>query len=278
MPIVSLNDYISSQRQDMLLIKTQTATSVAVQPHTLWDRAGNPGAGALTIGNTTSGIVPTDATAGASVINDFPSGAVGYLTQLEWSWSVAGRLYLYDRLFHVGSVSLLALATTTLSSQPSYASRVTLYNAATGVSAADYKGLRIFVEINAAVSATATTVQVTYTNENGTTGRTTSATASLSGFVTGRLVELVLQSGDLGVQRIDSVIVGGVVATTGSVNVFVARVLWSDRAIIANYGAAKGLTDLGLTQVFQDSCLALFAVPDSTSTGTPEMRIEIASK
>ena len=35
MPILSLNDYIASQRQDMLLIKTQTATSVAAQPHTL---------------------------------------------------------------------------------------------------------------------------------------------------------------------------------------------------------------------------------------------------
>jgi len=278
MPILSLNDYIASQRQDMLLIKTQTATSVAAQPHTLWDRAGNPGAGTLAIGNTTTGVVPTDATTGARAINDFPASGIGYITQIEWSWSVAGRLYLYDRLFHVGSINLNSLATTTLSLQPSYASRVTMYNAATGASAADYSGLRIFVEINAAVSATATTVQVTYTNQAGTTGRTTNATASLSGFVTGRLVELVLQAGDTGVQKIESVIVGGVVATSGTVNVFVARVLWSDRSIIANWGSVKGMTDIGLTQVFQDSCLALYAVPDSTSTGTPEVRIEIASK
>lgn len=278
MAILSEADYLSARKQRITLTKTQTATSVAAQPHTLWDRTGNPAAGALAVGNTANGLVPSDATTGAPTINDFAAGAEGYLTSVIFGSTVACRLELFDRLFHVGSINLNSLATTTLTAQPSFASRVTLYDPITDTSAADYKGLRIFVEINAAVSATATTVSVSYTSQDGTSGRSTGATASLSGFVTGRLVELPLQAGDTGVQRIDSVTVGGVVATTGTVNIVVARPLWYGRIRSANDGDAHGWAQIGLQQIFQDSCLWLVCAADSTSTGVPELLVEIASK
>jgi hypothetical protein len=272
MAIISLDNYLAAQKQDVVMVKTQTATAVAAQPHTLWDRNGNPGAGSLAVGNTANGLVPTDATTGAPLITNFAGGARGYISNVEFGSTVAGRIMLYDRLFHVGSIALNSLATTTLSSQPSFGSRVSLNGGA-----ASYVGLRIYVEINAAVSATATTVTVTYTNQSGTTGRTTGTTASLSGFITGRLVELPLQAGDSGVQTIESITVGGVVATTGTVNVFIARPLWSGRVRVANDGDVHGFTQCGFPEIFQDSCLALIAIPDSTSTGIPDVRVEIAS-
>ena len=270
MAITSVDGYIASAKQKIPFTKTSAPTTVALQPHTLLDRAGNPGAGSLTIGNTTSGVVPTDATTGFPTINAFGGGATGYLTQVSFANTVLSRLALYDRLFHAGSISMLSLATTTLASQPSYSSRVP--------GGTDYTGLKIFLEINTAVSATATTVSVNYTNQAGTTGRTTGATASLSGFITGRLIEMPLQAGDTGVQKIESITVGGTVATTGTVNVIVARPLWTNgRVSVAGAGDVHGLDKTGMPIVWTDSALWPVVTADSTSGGLVDMLLEIAN-
>ena len=163
---------------------------------------------------------------------------------------------------------MTALATTTLASQPSYAAR--LPNT-------DYSNLEILLEFNAAVSATATTINVTYTNQAGTTGRATGATATLSGFTTRRVLQMPLQAGDSGVQKIESVIVGGTVATTGSVNVVVARRLWSNRVRSANDGGLDGIDRVGLPIMYDTSALWLVVEADSTASGVPEVFMTVAN-
>lgn len=269
MAITTGDGYIAARKQLARICKTQTATTVAAQWHTLLDRAGIPGAGSLSVGNTANGLVPTQATAGFPAINTFGGGNTGYLTGLNFSNSVACRMHLYDRLFHVGSISLTTLATTTLTSQPSFSSRVP--------GGTDYTSTEIWLEISTAVSATATTVSVSYTNSDGTSGRSTGATASLSGFITGRLILMPLQAGDKGVQRIDAVTVGGTVASAGTVNVIVARPLvTSMRVPVAGAGDVLGLDRTGMVQVWQDSALWLIIAADSTSSGAPEVLAEIA--
>lgn len=270
MAITTGDGYIGAAKQLARIVKTQTATTVAAQWHTLLDRSGNPGAGSLAVGNTANGVVPTDATTGFPLLNAFGGGNTGYLTGINFSNTIACRMHLYDRLFHAGSVSMTSLATTTLSSQPSYTSRLPS-------GGTDYTSTEIWLEINAAVSATATTVAVTYTNQDGTTGRTTGASSSLSGFITGRLVMLPLQAGDKGVQKIESVIIGGTVATTGSVNVIVARPLvTSMRVPVVGAGDVFGLDRTGMPQVWTDSALWPIIAADSTSSGVPDLLIEVA--
>lgn len=270
MAITTGDGYIAAPKQLVRIIKTQTATSVANQYHTVFDRTGNPGAGSLSVGNTANGLVPTDATAGFPTINAFGGGATGYITALHYSSTVASRIHLYDRLFHAGSVVLTSLATTTLSSQPAYTSRIP--------GGTDYTNLEIWLEINAAVSSTATTVSVAYTNETPTGGRSTGATASLSGFITGRLIQMPLQAGDKGVSKIDSITVGGTVATTGSVNVIVARPLVTSMRVNAtSYGDILGLDRTGMPVIYADSALWPVIGADSTSTGIPDLAIEVSN-
>lgn len=269
MAITSGDGYIAAGKQLARVTKTQTATTVAAQWHTLLDRAGTPGAGSLAVGNTANGLVPTDATAGFPLLNAFGGGNTGYLTGVNFSNSVACRMHVYDRLFHAGSVSMTSLATTTLTSQPSFSSRIP--------GGTDYTSTEIWLEINTAVSATATTIAVTYTNEAGTTGRTTGATASLSGFITGRLINMPLQAGDKGVQKIESVTVGGTVATTGTFNVIIARpLITSMRVPVAGFGDILGLDRTGMPTVWADSALWPIIAPDSTSSGVPDLLLEIA--
>lgn len=270
MALASVDDLVTAARQQVRIVKTQTATSVANNYHTLFDRTGNPGAGSLAIGNTTTGILVTDTVAGFPLINAFGGGATGYLQTVAFGGTVASRLALKDRIWHAGSVSMTALATTTFSGQPSATGRMP---DAAGA------GCEIWLEINAAVSATATTLAVGYTNSAGTAGRTTGATASLSGFVTGRLIQMPLQAGDSGVQKIESITVGGTVATTGTVNVILARPLWEGgRVLSTNSAGIHGPDATGLPVVYDTSALWPVISPDSTSTGVPELLLTIINK
>ena len=269
MAITTGDGYIASAKQVIPYVKTAAVTTVATTRYTMFAAAGNPTAGTLA-GTAAPGPLFTSSTAGCPSINAFGSGSpIGYLTRVSYSNTVIGRLELWDKLYGV-AVSLTALATTTVTTPPAYSGRLP--------SGPDYTGLRLFVEITTTVSATATTVQVTYTDQGGTS-RAAAATASLSGFVAARWVEIPLVSGSTGIQKIESVTVGGTVATAGAVNVIICRPLWTNSVRVANAAGSgvDGIDRTGMPQVFATSALVLTAVADSTSTGTPDLNIEIAN-
>lgn len=267
MAITTGDGLIGAARQLIPLTKTAAATTVAAQRHTLLDKAGNPGAGSLSIGNTTAGVLVEDTVAGFPLLNAFGSGNTGYLHSVAFANTVASRLEIKDRIWHAGSVLMTSLATTTFTGQPSALGR---FPDGAGV------GTQIWIEINAAVSATATTVAVGYTNSAGTSGRTTGATASLSGYVTGRLVQMPLQSGDVGVQKIDSVTIGGTVASAGSVNAILARPLWEGgRVPVVGAGDVHGPDKTGLPIVYATSALWPIIAADSTSSGVPHLLMTV---
>lgn len=267
MAITTADGWFGAARRQSNIRKTASIATVAAQQFSLIDVAGNPGAGVLAVGNTTTGVVPTDATAGFPTIPDFGGGATGYLAQVMFRNSVAGGAVVYDRLWHAGSVSMTALATTNFASQPAITQRLV-----GGVVSPD---MEIFIEINTAVSATATTIAVGYTNEAGTAGRTTGATATLSGFTNKRVIAMPLQAGDKSVQKIDSVTVGGTVATTGTFNVILARKLAEFDVRVANGLDAQSWDLLGAPIVFQDMALWPVVQPDSTASGLPTFSMTI---
>jgi hypothetical protein len=264
MAISTLDGYIAAPKQRVTFVKTASRTSVATFPFSVFDLAGNPGAGALAIGNTANGVVPTDATAGYPLINAFGASALGYVSKVEFASTVAGWVDVYDRLFAAGAYAFNAL--TILSSQPSYSSRVP--------GGTDFTGLQIWVEqVTGATGNQA--VSVGYTNQSGVAGRTTGAVGIGSAPTIGRCWQLPLQAGDSGVQSIESVT--GSVATAGTFNVMVLRPLWSGRVQIANGGDVHELLRTGMVRVFTDSALYVQIAADSTSTGVPEVMIEIAN-
>ena len=271
MAITTGDGYIASAKQIIPYTKTASVTAVATNRFSVAQAAGNPGALTLLGAATPAGGVPTDATAGYPLLNAFGGGALGYLTRVGYASTVASRLELWDKLYAVGitTAQLGTLQTLTLSGQPSYSSRVPGGN--------QWTGLRIFVEITTTMSASATTINVGYTNQAGGTLRTTGATASLSGFTAGRWVELPLQAGDTGVQQITSVVIGGATNAAGALNVIVARPLWSGRVPLAQAGGLDGLDRTGMPQVWADSALVLTVNPDSTATGIPDLTFEIAN-
>lgn len=264
MAILSVNDFISSAKQQITLAKTASRTSVALIPFSVFDVAGQPGAGTLAVGNTANGLVPTDATAGYPEINAFGVGAKGYLSGVEFFSTVSGRLSLFDTLFSAGAYSFNA--NTTLSSQPSYSSRVP--------GGTDYSNTELWIEAVTAFTGNQS-IAVTYTNQAGTTGCSTGTIATGVAPTVGRMLRLPLQAGDTGIRKIDSVV--STVATAGTFNVHIMRRLWTGRVGLANDGDVHDLLRIGFPEIYADSALRLVVAADGTSTGLPELLIGLAN-
>lgn len=263
MAISNLNDYVGASKQHITFTKTASRATISGTSYSVFDMAGQPSTGVLAGTDAVSGVVPTDAVAGYPTINPFGASATGYLSGVAFASSVACRVSLYDRLYVAGAFPFNA--NVTLTTQPSFASRVP---------DADYKGLQIWIETVTSFTGNLT-VAVTYTNELGQTGHTTGTFALGSAPLIGRCLQLPLQAGDNGVQKIESVV--STVATIGTFNVMVLRPLWEGRVRSACDGDTHDFLKTGLADVYADSALYTIVTADSSATGIPSLSLEVAN-
>lgn len=263
MAITTLDGYIASGKQRVNWTKTASRTTIAAGWFSLIDIAGNPGVGTLAGTSTAEGVVPTDAVAGFAPIDAFSGGATGYLSRVEFFNSVPCRIAVFDLLFKAGAYAYNA--NTALTGQPSYVGRLP---------GGDYKGLEIWVEqVTAATGNQA--VNVSYLDHNGNPG-TTGAVGIGAAPTVGRCWQLPLASGDAGVSAITNV--AGSVATAGTFNVLVLRRLWATGSMrVNNSGDVHDLLKTGMPQVYDDSALFALLAADSTSSGLPDVTLEIAN-
>lgn len=260
MAITTLDGIIAASSQRVSYLKTGARTTVASSAFALFDVSGAP-SGTLAVGNTANGIFPNHTIAGYPTLNTFAGGATGYLNSVEFSSTVASRLLVWDCLFSAGAYAFNA--TTTLASQPSYAARVP---------SSDYKGLELWFEAVTAFTGNPK-VTVTYTNQGGTTARTTGAIATGIAPTVGRMIRLPLQAGDTGIQKIESVTCA--VSTAGTFNIHVMRKLWTGRVRSNNDGDTHDFTKTGLPIVYDTSALRVAIATDSTASGVSELQIDI---
>lgn len=263
MAISTYDQFIAAAKAPISIVKTASRTSVAANWFSVYDLAGNPGAGTLAGSSTTTGTVPTDATAGHPVIPAFGGGATGYLMQVDFGSSVACRIKIFDLLWKGGAYAFNV--STSGNSPTSYVSRVP-----GGV----YGDEQIWYE-QVTAGTGVQNVAVTYNNQSGATGRSTGTVVAPAAMIVGRMMRLPLQSGDTGVQGVTGVV--GTVATVGTFNILVMRPLWSGRVKINNDGDVHDLWKTGMPELFEDSALMIAVNADSTATGIPELELVIAN-
>jgi hypothetical protein len=264
MAITTLDGIIAGAKQRILLNKSASRTSVALIPFSIFDLAGSPGAGVLAGTSTTTGVVPTDATAGTPIINAFGGGNTGYISRLEFNSSVACRIQLYDLLWKGGAYPFNAAVTG--QTPASYSNRVP--------GGTDFTGLELWYE-QVTASTGIQSVNVTYNNQAGTAGRTTGVTSQGTAGIVGRMLQLSLQSGDSGIQGVTGV--AGTIATVGTFNILVMRPLGEARIRVANDGVVQDALATGMPIVFADSALVMIVTADSTATGLPECNIDVVN-
>lgn len=256
MSVTTMDGLVSALKSGQRIpLRKASITAVANFYYSLWTAAGNPGPGGA-VSNITSGVIPTDATAGAPVINAF-SGSEGYLLAFDASSSVAGVLSVYDRLWHAGPFITTTLHTDTLSGQPAL-SRVPDNN---------YAELELWLEVTAVFAAASTTVTVSYQDGNNTTQSAT-LDSNLNAAPINRMLPFRMANSS-GIQKVNSVTIGGATNTTGQFNLIIQRNLQDHTTVSANIGRPKrGPFETGMIQVYTDSCIGLMWLATATSTGT----------
>jgi len=248
--------------QTCRIMKSASRATIAAVPFSVFDLAGDPGAGVLAGTSLTAGVVPTDLTAGCPIITAFSGANLGYLSRVEASSPVACRLAIYDLLWKAGPYPFNAAQA--LTAQPSYSSRVP--------GGTDFKGTQIWLETVTAFTGNQS-INITYTNQDGTGGRSTGTVATGVAPTVGRMFKMPIQAGDTGVQKIDNVT--STVATVGTFNVLVMDKKWEGRIRVANDGIVHGPDLTGLSNIYADSALILVVTADSTSSSTPEVVFDI---
>lgn len=263
MAITTLDGIIAGAKQRLLMTKTASRTSVAAAGCSVFDLAGNPGAGTLAGTSTTTGVVPTDATAGCPSINPFGGSATGYVSRVEGSNTVACRITLYDCLWKGGNYTFNV--NTSANTPASYSTRVP--------GGTEYTGLELWYE-QVTAGTGVQNVNVTYNNE-GATSKSTGVVAMPAAMILGRMQQIPLAAGDKGIQGITGVV--GSVATVGTFNLLVLRPLAELRIRVANDGVLQDALATGLPQIFDNSALMMVVTADSTATQLPELVIDIVN-
>lgn len=263
MAITTLDGFIASAKQTVIYNKTSTRTAVANIPFSVFDIAGNPGAGTMAVGNTANGVVPTDATNGYPSINAFGGGATGYLATVEASNIIICDISIYDTIFSAGAY--VFNADVTLTAQPSYSGRVP--------GGTDYNGLELWIEAATAFTGNQT-VQINYLDQGGAAGDTGAIATGLAPIL-GRMLQLPLAADDTGIQQITRV--RSSVSSAGTFNVHVLRPLWEGRIRVANDFILNDMLSTGLPQVFDTSALRVIIRADSTATQLPRIKMTIAN-
>lgn len=263
MTITTLDGIIAGARQRIVLSKTASKAAVAAMGCSVFDVNGNPGAGVLAGTSTTTGIVPTDATAGCPTIKAFGVGNTGYITRVEGNNIVSCRISLYDMLWKGGVYNFNAAISG--NTPASFASRVP--------NGTDFTGLELWYE-QVVAGTLVPAVNVAYLNEAGT-AKNTGAINLPAAMIANRMQQIPLLAGDKGIQGVTGVT--ATVASAGTFNLLVLRPLDEIRIRAANDGIVHDALATGMPIIFADSALMMIITPDSTASQVPELIIDITN-
>lgn len=253
MAIASMDQLVAGLAGGQLLDTYEaTMTCVAGRYQSLWTAGGHPAAGAAP--GSTSGLVPTNATAGAIPFSNPGGSLVAYLASFSISSSSPETVMLYDRLVHSSGLSG-TVATAQTVGTPS----LTRYTSGVGVGC--------WIEIYTATGATAVTATVSYTNQAGTSGKSGTAAIPASA-AAGNMFPVSLASGDTGVESVQSVTLSATTGTAGNFGVTLTYRLAQGFAVVAGLGQPQDYSLLGLPIVQNSACLFYQVMPSTTTTGT----------
>ncbi len=234
-------------------------TTVAGGYFTLFNVAGQPPAGTIAaLGQLTTGVIPTYTTTGAfSFTNNGGGSITTNVARISANSSSAGTLVLHDRLWHAGSF-------TSVSGSISITNPTTTPNRTYGPAANIYQAIEIYAEIASALSATPTTITLTYVDGLGNTGLSATVTLPASAIL-GRWFPFALANNN-GIQYITAM--SGNAAPTGTFNlVMITRLVEIPMAVVGQSNALD-FAGCGFPLVKNSACLNFFMVCNAVTSGT----------
>lgn len=206
---------------------------------------------------TTTGRALDRTSSGAMPIPAAASGKSIYLAKMSLNGTVTGTVQFADRLVEWGGLSGTVTTAQSLSAVSLPA------RAGTGI------GVEIWLDWYTATGSTASaSVTASYTNSDGTSGRTATLVGGTPASVpANRCYRLALQGDDVGVQSVQSVTLGTSTGTAGNFGVTLRESIDAFAATPANTGGTWGYAETGLPVIPDAACIEMLMNSTSTSTG-----------
>lgn len=228
---------------------------IAGRPASLWTFDGMPAGGAA----PTTAAIPDRTTTGAMPFTAPGGSREKWLIGAGIASQTAGVYLLYDRLFHTGGLSGTSTEDQTVQGSP--ASPALTRN--TGGA-----GNMVWYEIYSILGTTSRTLTMTYTDQDGNTGQTSTINIGGTGFrEVSRVQRIPLAAGDTGVRAVENIALNGTTGTVGDFGVTIAQPLaW----LPVGAGGVMGWRDYttglpGIPSIDPDACLSLMFIPSSTT-------------
>ena len=220
-----------------------------------WTYDGMPAGGAV----PTTGAIPDRTTQGAIPFTPATGGRDKHLINTSITPFISGVYLLYDRLFHEGGLDGTSTAAQTIQGSPASPALTRNTGGAGNIA---------FYEIYTQIGATTTTLTMTYTNQTGTSGRTSTINIGATGFreVT-RMQRIPLAAGDSGIQSIQEIQLSASTLTAGNFGITIAQPLaWIPINSTGTMGWRDYTTGLpGIPVIDPDACLALMFIAGTTT-------------
>lgn len=239
------------------MIFKNTMTTVAAFFYSLWTLTGIPIPGAA----PTTWAKPVSTTAGSwspSFAN--PSGGATarvLLSDLIFGSSVS-VMQMYDRVGHMAGLS--GVVTTAQTTGASLTSAVS-----DGRCQANGSDVMWALEFYTATGATGVTATISYTNQSGVSGKTTTIALPAS-VPAGRIYPITtLASGDTSIQSVDSVTLSATTGTAGNFGVTAYKYLYS--SFIYQQADTRDYAKLAMPQVGNNVCLCPVVFAQAGTTG-----------
>lgn len=248
-------------------LKVGAASEAAGVFHLLAASAGMPGAwvpGAPGLNGTND---DCSTTAGATVAGApyLPNPATGnyYLTQATAGATTASVPFAHDLLWH--NTGLVVTTTTAQAiTQPTLPARD-----AEGASLGEGVFLGLFVTTATTNASAVTTITASYTNSDGTAGRTATMPNFPATAVVGTFVPFLLAAGDRGVQSVQSITLGTTL-TAGAVSVVAFRPVVYVPSPVANIGGTMSVVNAAPAgaKLWNGTCLQVGYLASATTATT----------
>lgn len=257
---------LANNSSRVVLDKVSIANAAAGQFHSLWRATGQPGQGAI----------PTT----AAVCQVQLIGCMNFAQQVDPSTSYLGyfeavcsnssvTLEIHDRLMHLGGLN--GTLATAQAASVDLSANLANSNLAARIGDPNYSDVQWWLEWYTDTGATATTVTVNVTYNDGTTGSLTAASLAatrrasfllpLNGFIP------AAASGKY-IRAVNTVQLAATTGTAGNFGVTATRPRSSLLCPVANLKWSADWAALPVTETPNDSCLFVIQIAGATSTGT----------
>lgn len=268
MTINGMDGLINAMGNDssrIIIDKTSIANASAGNYFSLWRALGYPGQGAI----PTTAAVASNALVGSLGFTQQTAPATSYFGQFEAIVATAGMtVEIHDRLMHMGGLN--GTLTTAQTVNVDINANLATSNLDARKGDANYSDIQWWLEWYADTGATASNATVNVTYNDGTSNNLT--VVAVGGTVrASRMIPLngLIPSADSGkyIRDVNTVTLSASTATAGNFGVTATRYRGAVFCPVANGRFVATWAELGMTEIYNSSCLFPVVIANTTTTG-----------